>query len=96
MPIYEYACRCCETKFEKLIRSMTAEEKVPCPECGSTKTTRALSLFAVGAEAPGLSPLPVRPGAAGAAVPGLVPWMTEQICHDQRRHGLLLIIPARG
>jgi putative FmdB family regulatory protein len=46
MPIYEYACNDCETKFEKLVRSMSSDEKVPCPKCGSKKTARTLSLIA--------------------------------------------------
>ena len=40
MPIYEYACKNCDTKFEKLVRSMNSSEKVDCPKCGSTKTSR--------------------------------------------------------
>ena len=50
MPIYEYSCRTCEAKFEKLVRSMSEQEKVDCPQCGSKDTARALSVFAVGAE----------------------------------------------
>ena len=50
MPIYEYACRECDTKFEKLVRSMNSDDAASCPKCGSPKTARALSLFAVGAE----------------------------------------------
>lgn len=50
MPIYEYTCRQCNTKFEQFVRSMTNEEKLDCPKCGSPKTARALSVFAVGAE----------------------------------------------
>jgi putative FmdB family regulatory protein len=46
MPIYEYECKPCGKKFEKLIRSMSSTEKVPCPDCGSTQTARALSVFA--------------------------------------------------
>ena len=52
MPIYEYTCQSCQKKFDHLHRSMSTTEKVKCPECGSTKTERALSVFAVGAEAP--------------------------------------------
>ena len=52
MPIYEYTCKKCDTKFEKLIKSMSNGDKVPCPECHSTQTQRALSVFAVGAESP--------------------------------------------
>lgn len=51
MPIYEYTCKSCETKFDKLVRSMSKQEEIPCPKCGSKQTTRDLSLFAVGAEA---------------------------------------------
>ena len=50
VPIYEYACKQCETKFEKLVRSMNVSEKIECPKCGSTNTARALSVFAVGAQ----------------------------------------------
>ena len=54
MPIYEYACKSCDAKFEKLVKSMSANgeggEKIKCPSCGSNKTARALSVFAVGAE----------------------------------------------
>ena len=50
MPIYEYTCQKCNSKFEQLVRSMGAEAKFACPECGSQKTARTLSVFAVGAE----------------------------------------------
>ena len=47
MPIYEYACNSCKEKFEQLVRSMSSDTKIKCPRCGSTKTARALSVFAV-------------------------------------------------
>jgi putative FmdB family regulatory protein len=54
VPIYEYACKNCDVKFEKLVRAMSsaAEEtaKVKCPACGSSKTARALSVFAVSSD----------------------------------------------
>ncbi len=46
MPIYEYRCAACEHAFEHLARSMTAGEKVVCPECGSPRAQRQLSVFA--------------------------------------------------
>jgi len=49
VPIYEYQCRSCESKFEKLLRSMGEDSPVKCPKCGSGKTQRQLSTFAVGA-----------------------------------------------
>lgn len=54
MPIYEYRCEKCSKSFDQLVRSMSADEVKPaCPECGSKKTARALSLFAVGADGGG-------------------------------------------
>lgn len=58
MPIYEYTCKKCLSNFDKLVRSMSEAEKVPCPQCGSTQTARALSVFAVGAETAKSSPSP--------------------------------------
>jgi putative FmdB family regulatory protein len=53
VPIYEYVCKSCDAKFEQLVRSMGSAEsaKTKCPSCGSMQTSRALSVFAVGAEA---------------------------------------------
>ena len=53
MPIYEYTCQSCNTKFDRLVRSMSTadgEARPKCPECGSDRTARALSVFAVAAE----------------------------------------------
>ncbi len=71
MPIYEYTCRKCETKFEKLVRSMEDGPAVQCPECGSKQTEKALSVFAVGAEAPRSSGRP--PGCGNCAGGGPCP-----------------------
>lgn len=48
MPMYEYTCEKCHKSFDHLARSMNSDEKVKCPQCGSTQTARALSVFAVG------------------------------------------------
>lgn len=50
MPIYEYTCEQCHARFEQLVRTMGSAEKFNCPKCGSQKTARTLSVFAVGAE----------------------------------------------
>lgn len=50
MPIYEYTCKACDKKFDRLARRMSGEHKAVCPECGSSETARTLSVFAVGAE----------------------------------------------
>ena len=64
MPIYEYSCKACDARFEQLQRTMSSDAKVKCPECGSTRTARALSMFAVGAEGAKSSPAP-SPGPCG-------------------------------
>ncbi len=46
MPLYEYYCQDCGKKFEKLGRIGSRDQKVKCPFCGSTRTKRAISLFA--------------------------------------------------
>lgn len=44
MPIYEYRCQDCGTKFEKLVRRQ--EEGVVCPACGESHLRPELSTFA--------------------------------------------------
>ena len=53
VPIYEYTCASCEAGFEQLVRTVNTEAPaaVKCPSCGSAKTRRLMSVFAVGAEA---------------------------------------------
>lgn len=46
MPIYEYTCQSCNKRFDQLVRTMSGAPNVACPECGSEKTARALSVFA--------------------------------------------------
>ncbi len=45
MPVYEYYCRSCATKFEKLQPMRAAEEPAVCPE-GHGGASRTLSTFA--------------------------------------------------
>jgi putative FmdB family regulatory protein len=52
MPIFEYVCRDCGTKFEKIVTSQG--EEVACKECASHRVDQQLSAFAVsGAAASG-------------------------------------------
>ena len=44
MPIYEFVCMSCESHFEELLRLDDGDPE--CPECGSPKTRRQLSVFA--------------------------------------------------
>jgi putative FmdB family regulatory protein len=43
MPIFEYVCRECEHRFEKIVY---ADAKPECPECRSRKLEKQLSVFA--------------------------------------------------
>ncbi|NUO78769.1 zinc ribbon domain-containing protein [candidate division KSB1 bacterium] len=45
MPIYEYLCETCETKFEELVPDSQAST-ARCPKCGTREVQRLLSLFA--------------------------------------------------
>jgi len=45
MPIYEYKCQDCGTKFEKLMRRSGAAE-LKCPSCGQAHLQQELSTFA--------------------------------------------------
>ena len=46
MPIYEYRCDDCGTKFEKLVRRSTDADAVECPSCGEKHLTQEMSTFA--------------------------------------------------
>ncbi len=61
MPIYEYACVDCETRFEKLVRDAAP---VACPSCQGGRVNRLLSLVAVGA-AQGAAASPMGGGGGG-------------------------------
>ena len=45
MPIFEYLCEDCGTKFETLVRNGASNE-VPCPSCGQSHVTTQPSTFA--------------------------------------------------
>ena len=45
MPIFEYQCDDCGTKFEKLVRNSSANGVV-CPSCGDSHLTQQYSTFA--------------------------------------------------
>ncbi len=53
MPLYEYTCKSCKKTFDPLVRASNRDATDKRPECGSTKTARALSLIAVGGESKG-------------------------------------------
>lgn len=45
MPIFEYKCSDCNTKFEILHKSTSNLEEVVCPKCGSKEYKKLLSAF---------------------------------------------------
>ena len=47
MPIYEYYCADCQTRFETLRPMSKADDSIQCKSCESMRTSRVLSLFAV-------------------------------------------------
>jgi len=62
MPIYEYACSDCHTRFETLVRG----DRTPaCPACHGTALEKQLSVFAAHANGQGASAAPA-PGPCGA------------------------------
>ncbi len=46
MPIYEYRCQDCGTKFEKLIRRASDAPELVCPSCGEKRLQQEFSTFA--------------------------------------------------
>jgi len=45
MPIYEYQCQDCNTKFEKLVRRSSETDALNCPSCGHNHLKQELSTF---------------------------------------------------
>jgi len=44
MPIYEYICDACDTRFEKIV--INKQQEIACPKCAGRKATIQLSVFA--------------------------------------------------
>ncbi len=43
MPIYEYRCKQCGAKFDKLVKLSTRPSDIECPKCGARKAEKAVS-----------------------------------------------------
>lgn len=54
MPIYEYRCKQCGAKFDKLVKFSTRLSEIECPKCSARKAEKAVS----------------RPGMTGSASSG--------------------------
>ncbi|MFQ6041392.1 MAG: zinc ribbon domain-containing protein [Candidatus Poribacteria bacterium] len=46
MPIYEYQCKECNSKFEVLQSINATNEGLICPKCGASEPKKVFSLFA--------------------------------------------------
>lgn len=46
MPIYEYICDDCQTRYERII--LSPDQDAACPRCGSSRHTLQLSVFSAG------------------------------------------------
>jgi putative FmdB family regulatory protein len=69
MPLYDFTCDHCGTRFERLVRRESDAAEVDCPDCGGRHVSRALSLPA----AP-VSAAPVPEAACGTGPPCGAPW----------------------
>ena len=45
VPLYEFACATCDSKFERLMSFESATGAVNCPSCGSGESRRLISTF---------------------------------------------------
>jgi putative FmdB family regulatory protein len=70
MPIYEYSCQDCGTKFEKLVRQSTQPAELECPSCGKNHLQQELSTFSAHAAGPKSSGAPTCPS-GGCTNPGM-------------------------
>jgi len=61
MPIYEYSCQDCGTRFEKLVRRSTEVAELECPSCGEKHLRQELSTFAARANGASKPEMPVCP-----------------------------------
>jgi putative FmdB family regulatory protein len=47
MPLYEFGCKTCGQRFERLVRAGT-EKDVVCDACGSADVKKMISCFGIG------------------------------------------------
>ena len=57
MPLYEYYCSNCHTRFDALRPMSKADASIKCEHCESERTARVLSVFAVVGAASGGKPV---------------------------------------
>jgi len=70
MPIFEYHCLDCHAQFDRLCSADQRDASGPCPQCGSARTKRALSVFAVARSGAGREEAPAPASGGGCACGG--------------------------
>lgn len=69
MPIYEYVCDKCDTRFERIV--FNKQQEIACPKCASKKAMIQLSVFAApNGAANGSSAKPSSTGGGGGCCGG--------------------------
>lgn len=48
MPLFDYHCAACSDDFTELRKGTEKDQPIDCPKCGSEKTHRQVSAFALG------------------------------------------------
>lgn len=67
MPVYEYACRQCGARFERLVRLSESDRVPECPECGGRTVGKLFSTFAAFSNGSDGAARPIAGGCACAA-----------------------------
>ena len=70
MPIFEYKCQDCGSRFEQLIRRAEDESGLRCPSCGDARVAKQLSTFAAHANSSVSESGPMCPGGGPCRTPG--------------------------
>ena len=70
MPIYEYKCQDCGTKFEKLVRRSAEASETECPSCGQKHLKQEYSTFAAHANGGKQADGPMCPSGGPCRTPG--------------------------
>jgi putative FmdB family regulatory protein len=68
MPIYEYVCEDCQTRFEKIV--INKQQEIACPKCASKKAAIQLSVFATAGNGSSTAPSGSSSGGGGSCCGG--------------------------